>query len=233
MKHLLKFPQKKTNHSVSYLSTPLLLELNDIKIINIHNHLLECFIPIKINENSINKINEIDDLSIDTLKKNIDWCESVEDIDSIYYTSYLSDISHIYLYLNNKTIGSFNGIEKDVNDIMTIIKNNNKLKDYNITVNIAFFGLFIQSNKIGNKWLIKNIIIEEISDNNNDWNKNEIEDDWEEELNNYEKNINEKINKYIENINEAKLLLKEIKNEENIGNWEKKILKLKKYILKL
>lgn len=233
MKHLLKFPQQKTNHAISYLSSPLLLELNDIKIINTHMHLLECFIPIKINENSINKINEIDELSIQTLKENTDWYESTDDVENIYYTSYLNDISHIYLYVNNKTIGSFNGIEKDLNDILTIIKNNNKLKDYNITVNIAFFGLFIQSHKIGNKWLIKNIIIEEISDNNNDWNKKEIEEDWEEEVNIYEKTINEKINTYSENINQAKLLLNEIKNEENIENWEKKILKLKKYILKL
>jgi len=75
MKHLLKFPQQKSNHAVSYLSPQLQLELTDIKIINIHNHLLECFIPIKINKTSIDKITEIDDLSIETLKENTDWYE--------------------------------------------------------------------------------------------------------------------------------------------------------------
>ena len=138
----------------------------------------------------------------------------------------------MYLFINNKTNCSFNGNDKDVTEILSILKNN-KSKDYNITVDITFFGLFIQSNKIGNKWLIKNISVDEVFDNKTDWNKEEIEDDWEEEVQNYEIEMNEKIKTYLTNINEAKILLEEIKKEQNINTWEKKILKLKKYILKL
>jgi hypothetical protein len=233
MKHLLKFPQQKTNHSVSYLETPLRLELNDIKVINVLNHILECYIPIKINERSINKIKEIDELSLNTLNDNPDWINKDEqDLDTLYYTSYFSDISHMYLFINNKTNCSFNCNDKDVTEILSILKNN-KSKDYNITVDITFFGLFIQSNKIGNKWLIKNISVDEVFDNKTDWNKEEIEEDWEEEVQNYEIEMNEKIKTYLTNINEAKILLEEIKKEQNINTWEKKILKLKKYILKL
>ena len=233
MKHLLKIPQQKSNHSISYLDKPLRLELNDIKIKNILNNILECYIPIKINEYSIEKIKEIDDFSLNTLKENPDWLNDDQDVENNYFNSYFSDISHMYLFVNNKTNASFNNnCDNDINDILSILKNN-KLKDYNITVDITFFGLFIQKNKIVNKWLIKNINIEEVFDNNTDWNKQEIEEDWDEELQNYETIINEKINEYLKNIKDAKLLLEDIKNEQNLNTWEKKILKLKKYILKL
>ena len=232
MKHLLKFPQQKSNYSVSYLDSPLKLELNDIKIKNVLNHLIECHIPIKVNETSIDKIKEIDELSLDTLTNNLDWLNKDQELEPNYYNSYSDDISHIYLFINNKTNCSLNGNEKDINEILTILKNN-KLNDFNINADIAFFGLFIQPNKIANKWLIKNLNIEEFSDNKTDWNKEEIEEDWDEEVQNYENEINEKIKTYLKNINDAKLLLEEIKNEQNINIWEKKILKLKKYILKL
>jgi hypothetical protein len=232
MKHLLKIPQQKSNHSVSYLDTPLKLELTDIKIKNVLNHLIECHIPIKVNETSINKIKEIDELSFDTLTTNPDWLNKDQEIETHYYNSYSDDISHLYLFINNKTNCSFNGHEKDINEMLAILKSN-KLSDYNITVDITFFGLFIQPNKIANKWLIKNLNVEEFYDNKTDWNKEEIEQDWDEEVQNYENEINEKIKNYLKNVNDAKLLLEEIKNEQNINNWEKKILKLKKYILKL
>jgi len=232
MKHLLKFPQQKSNHSVSYLESPLKLELNDIKVKNVLNHLIECHIPIKVNESTINKIKEIDELSFETLMNNPDWLNKDQDLESNYYNSYSDDISHIYLFINNKTNCSFNGDEKDINEMLTILKNN-KLNDYNITVDISFFGLFIQPNKIANKWLIKNLNVEEFNDNKTDWNKEEIEEDWEEEVQNYENEINEKIKTYLKNVNDAKLLFEEIKNEQNIAIWEKKILRLKKYILKL
>ena len=118
MKHLLKIPQQKSNHSVSYLDTPLKLELTDIKIKNVLNHLIECHIPIKVNEASINKIKEIDELSFDTLTTNPDWLNKDQEIETHYYNSYSDDISHIYLFINNKTNCSFNGHEKDINEML-------------------------------------------------------------------------------------------------------------------
>ena len=66
-----------------------------------------------------------------------------------------------------------------------------------------------------------------------DWNKIDIETDWENEINNYENNINDKIEFYHKSLSNAKILLEEIKNETNFNIWDKKILKLKKQIIKI
>jgi hypothetical protein len=84
-----------------------------------------------------------------------------------------------------------------------------------------------------NKWIIKVINIEELMDDFSDWNKVDIETDWENEIINYENNINEKIEFYYKSLETAKILLEEIKNETNFNIWDKKILKLKKQIIKI
>ena len=137
------------------------------------------------------------------------------------------------LLLNNKTDCNFNGIEKDLNDMMEILKDTKKLKEYSINVDISFLGLFIYDNLIINKWIVKVINVEECIDDFSDWSKLEIETDWENEINNYENDINEKIEMYHKSLNNAKILLEEIKNETNFNIWDKKILKLKKQIIKI
>jgi hypothetical protein len=84
-----------------------------------------------------------------------------------------------------------------------------------------------------NKWVVKVINIEELLDDFADWNKEEIETDWENEIENYENNMNEKIEFYKNSLYNAKILLEEIKNETNFNIWDKKILKLKKQIIKI
>jgi hypothetical protein len=59
------------------------------------------------------------------------------------------------------------------------------------------------------------------------------ENDWDNEIINYEEAVLNKIEYYKESIVNAKKLLEEIKKEENFNIWEKKILKLKKIILKI
>jgi hypothetical protein len=235
MKHLLKFPQKKTKCYVSYLEKPLKIGLNEIKINKIYNGFnIECHLPVKINEQSISSIEEIDNISLNTLKENPDWFEDADiNIDNIYNYSYVNDISLITLLLNNKTDCNFNGIEKDLNDMMEILKDTKKLKEYSINVDISFLGLFIYDNLIINKWIVKVINVEECIDDFSDWSKLEIETDWENEINNYENDINEKIEMYHKSLNNAKILLEEIKNETNFNIWDKKILKLKKQIIKI
>ena len=44
-----------------------------------------------------------------------------------------------------------------------------------------------------NKWIIKTLNIEELMEDFSDWNKIDIETDWENEINNYENDINDKI----------------------------------------
>ena len=91
MKHLLKIPQKKTKCSVSYLEKPLKLIINDIKIKNfIGSNNIYCEIPIKNNEETIEKIMEIDTVSYNTLLENSEWySNTIDNLDNFYNTSSL------------------------------------------------------------------------------------------------------------------------------------------------
>jgi hypothetical protein len=236
MKHLLKIPQKKSKCYVSYLEKPFKIGLNEIKINKFFNngYNIECYLPSNINEQSIKIIEELDNLSLTTLNEHPEWFEDPEiNIENIYNYSYVNDISSITLLLNNKTECYYNGIDKDLEEIIDILKDTKKLRDYNINVEISFLGLFIYDNMIINKWVVKVINIEELLDDFADWNKEEIETDWENEIENYENNMNEKIEFYKNSLYNAKILLEEIKNETNFNIWDKKILKLKKQIIKI
>jgi hypothetical protein len=236
MKHLLKIPQKKSKCYVSYLEKPFKIGLNEIKINKFFNngYNIECYLPSNINEQSIKIIEELDNLSLTTLNEHPEWFEDPEiNIENIYNYSYVNDISSITLLLNNKTECYYNGIDKDLEEIIDILKDTKKLRDYNINVEISFLGLFIYDNMIINKWVVKVINIEELFDDFADWNKEEIETDWENEIENYENNMNEKIEFYKNSLYNAKILLEEIKNETNFNIWDKKILKLKKQIIKI
>jgi hypothetical protein len=240
MKHSLKNPQKKSSCYVSYIEKPIKISLNEIKINKFFNngYKIECHLPLKINDQSISIIEELDNISLDTLRTNHELFRDVDildfnNIDNIYNYSYLSDISSITLTLNNKTDCYFNGINKYFIDIIEILKDVKRLKDYNINVEISFLGLFIYENMIINKWIVKTLNIEELMEDFSDWNKIDIETDWENEINNYENDINEKIQLYNKSLANAKILLEEIKNETNFNIWDKKILKLKKQIIKI
>ena len=232
MKHLLKQPQKKNNNFVANFEKPLnKIRLNDIKIIKIQNG-LECHIPSNNNEKSIEFIEEIDKISFNTLKENPNWLADNYNIEYLYRYSYSNDSNNINLSLNSKTRFIYNDKEEDFNDLIRFLNDTNNYLNYNIHVDIAFLGLYILDNLTINKWLIKNIYIEELIDTL-DWNKKEIEEEWKEELENYKSSIKDKIEYYNNSLMEAEKLYEEIENENNINIWNKKILKFKKYILKL
>ena len=240
MKHLLKKPQKRNNNYVSNFEKPLnKIRLNDIKIINI-NKGLECYIPINNNEKSIEFIEEIDKISYETLKAKPEWLINDDNNDSdnknldlMYNYSYLNDLNNIVLSLNSKTRFINGEQEEDFNDLIRFLNDNNNYLNYNIHADIAFLGLYINTNDvIINRWIIKTIYIDELIDNL-DWNKREIEEEWKEELEHYKISIKDKIEQYKNSLIEAEKLYEEIENENNINIWNKKILKFKKYILKL
>jgi hypothetical protein len=234
MKHLLKKPQKRNNNYVSNFEKPLnKITLNDIKILNI-NKGLECHIPINNNEKSIEFIEEIDKISYETLKENPDYLideNQYDKLDMIYNYSYLNDINNIVLSLNSKTRFINGEEEEDFNDLIKFLNDTNNYLNYNIHVDIAFLGLYINEEGIINRWIIKSIYIDELVDNL-DWNKKEIEEEWKEELENFKISIEEKIELYKSSLIEAQKLYEEIESENNINIWNKKILKFKKYILK-
>lgn len=230
MKHLLKIPQKKTKCYVSYLDKPVKFELNGVKIKNIIGNNIECH--IEINQSSI--IQELDNLSYNTLNEKLtEWFEDDINIDNIYKYSYSTDISNINLILNNKTDCYINSINKDLEDIIELFKDIKRLKEYNINMEVSFLGLFIYNDIIINKWVIKSIFVEELIEDFMDWNKKEIEYDWENEIDNYELDIKNKIEEYNKSLIAARILFDEIKEETNFNIWDKKILKLKNIILKI
>jgi hypothetical protein len=233
MKHSLKIPQKKTKCLVSYLEKPLKLIINDVKIknfIGVNN--IHCEIPVKSNEDAINFIETIDNLSYDTLLENPSWSDN-QIIDNVYNYSYSGDLSTINLLFNDKTSCYMDGNNKELGEMIEILRDNKKLREININMEINFLGLFIYDNAIINKWIIKVINVEELDDDLNDWDRDEIEDDWQQELILYEENVMNKIELYKQSLYNAKKILEDIKTEENYNNWEKKILKLKNYILKI
>jgi hypothetical protein len=232
MKHSLKNPQQKNKCHVSYLNKSLKIELGDVKVKNIMGNVIECHIPIKQNANAIDVINELDNLSLKTLLENPEWINN-NDVKNLYNFSYTDDISNLNVLLNNKSCCYFNDNEISIEETIEIIRDNIKLKDYNIIMEISFLGLFIYDYAIINKWSIKTIKIDDMMDDFGDWNKSDIEDDWELEINNFETIVKNKIEEYNNAVKEARLLLNEIRKETNISIWEKNITKLKKYILKL
>ena len=237
MKHLLKKPQKRNNFYVSTFEKPLnKIRLNDIKIINIKKG-IECNIPLNNNEKSIEFIEEVDKISYETLKENPEWLNNDDDNDDVnldlkYSYSYLNHLNNIILSLNSKTRFIKGDEEEDFNDLIRFLNDNNNYLNYNINADIAFLGLYINNDVIVNRWIIKCLYIDELVDNL-DWNKREIEEEWKEELDNYKISIKEKIEYYNNSLIEAEKLYEEIENENNINTWNKKILKFKKYILKL
>jgi hypothetical protein len=234
MKHLLKFPQKKAKCNISYLDKPIKINLNEIKIKNfIGNNIIECYIPPIQNNSIISTIEDIDVNSLETLKRNPDWIETCDNIENIYTNSYSKDISCLNVLFNNKTECFINGIERDLEDTIELLRDNKKIKELNVRIDISFLGLFIYDHLIINKWVIKNIDIEDSSDDIEGWDKEEIEEDWDNEIKKYENDIRNKIENYNNSLSNAKNLLEEIRDESCINNWEKKINKLKKYILKL
>lgn len=239
MKHLLKKPQKRNNNYVSNFEKPLnKIRLNDIKIINIKKQGIECYIPLNNNEKSVEFIEEIDKISYETLKENPEWLiiddndDNHNNLDLKYSYSFLNDLNNIVLSLNSKTRFIKGEQEEDFNDLIRFLNDNNNYLNYNIDIDIAFLGLYITNDVIVNRWIIKSIYIDELVDNL-DWNKKEIEEEWKEELDNYKIVIKEKIDYYNNSLIEAEKLYEEIENENNINIWNKKILKFKKYILKL
>lgn len=123
--------------------------------------------------------------------------------------------------------------EKDPNELINFLSANKKNKNLLIDIDIVFLGIYINKDTVINKWGLKYINIEELPETNNDWNREEIEEEWRYDLIAYEEEINNRIEKLKNGLDNAKILYNEIINENNIKNWENKINKLKNNILSI
>jgi len=251
MKEMFNFPQKRGKNHVSHTKEKILIELNEIKIKRFlelrdnNGYIINCNIPTNNNDSSIAKLKNIDIDAKEALMDNYNsWFNKDEGdeeddeennkINELYINSY-NDSSEITLILSNKieTEIIIDGEEKEKEELILFLNNNKKNKNYIVNIDIIFLGLYICKDIIINKWAIKYINIENVIDNENvDWNRIEIENEWKFDLMDYEETINNKISSLMESINNAKSLYNEILIENNIKIWENKLCKLKNIIFK-
>jgi len=235
MKHLFKIPQKKGKSYICNSQEKISIELSEIKIKNLkqlgenNGYYLECIIPVKNNREQINIIKELD------VDANEYISENPENSENNYINSYDCDDNTMTIILSNKidTEIYINENEKDPNELINFLLANKKNKNLLIDIDIVFLGIYINKDTVINKWGLKYINIEELPETNNDWNREEIEEEWRYDLIAYEEEINNRIEKLNNGLDNAKILYNEIINENNIKNWENKINKLKNNILSI
>jgi hypothetical protein len=230
MKHLFKNPQKKGKSYICNSQMNILIKLNEIKIRNYNKlnntsgYFFECIINAKNNKDEVKIIKEVDN----------DAKEYLVDYNDIYINS-LDDDNYITIILSNKieTELLIDNNEVSIKELIEYINLNKKNKNFILNANVIFLGNYITDELAINKWAFKSIEIETLLDNDNDWNRFEIEEEWKYDLINYEEEVNLKISKLEKSLENAKLLYNEIINEKNLKNWEIKIDKLKNNILSI
>ncbi len=244
MKHLFKNPQKKGKGYICNSQDKILVELSEIKIKNLkklndnNGYLFECIIPNKNNIQELKLLKEIDNDAKDSLYENYnEWFKSEDENEDIINEIYINSIDddNINIILSNKieTTLIINEKETESEDFINFINTNKKNKNLIINVNIIFLGIYINKTNIINKWAFKSISIETVLDTDNDWNREEIEEEWRYDLISYEEEVKSKIIKLEKSLENSKNLFKEIINEKNLKNWEIKIDKLKNNILSI
>ncbi len=238
MKHLFKIPQKKGKSYICNSQEKISLELSEVKIKGIkqlsdnNGYYLECLIPPN-NKEQIEVITEIDNDAFEYISSEIN---KDQESNNNYIKSYDSDENIITIILSNKIDAEIyiNDEEKEANEMINFLLANKKNKNLIINIDIIFLGIYINKDTIINKWGLKYLNIEELSDNNNnDWNRYEIEEEWGYDLLSYEEEVKRRIDKLQKGLVDSRLLYTEIINENNIKNWENKIDKLKNNILSI
>jgi len=238
MKHLFKIPQKKGKSYICNSQEKISLELTEVKIKNLkqltdnNGYYIDCLIPIKNNKEQIDLIKEIDNDANTYITADITTDENKE---YNYINSYDNDENLITIILSNKIDAEIyiNEEEKNPSEMIKFLLANKKNKNLIINIDIVFLGIYINKDTIINKWGLKYMNIDELNDNNDDWNREEIEEEWRYDLISYEEEVNCKIDKLQKNLIEAHNLYNEIINENNSKIWENKIDKLKNNILSI
>jgi len=242
MKLMFKNPQKKGKIFISYPNEKVVVDLNEIKIKNLkelidkNGYFIECNIPSS--NKTIKKIKDVDDIAYKSLKENYqEWFmddeETSSKIDDIYINSYEDDMP-MTIILSNKIEADIiiDNEEKESYELIDFINSNKKNKNYIINVSIILLGIYISKTSILNKWAIRYINIETIKENDYDWNRRELEDEWKYDLINFEEESREKMKKMEGMIYKANELFEEIIKETDIKIWENKLDKLKTIIFR-
>jgi len=236
--------QKKNKCYISQCNDNINLCINEVKIKNIKQmsnskgYIITCYIPEKINTDTINTINKIDEDAYNAIiKNNHNWFNNkldIDEIDKLYNYSYYSDNNTIDLILSINSSSFFIINNENIDDINTIIElltNYKNHKKYIINFDISHIGLYFYPKISCNKWLIKNINISNIDDTTY-WNKEDIENEWYSDI----QEINNSIDNELLRLNNIKNIINnlyiDIKNTSIPDNiWENKINLLKSIII--
>ena len=243
--HLFKNPEYKKNKCyVSGLSSNEKIVLNEIaikeikKLDNSKGYILTCNIKEKTNKDSIKSISSIDNEAYDAIQKNNQvWFNNKledEELNKLYTNSYNNNSINLILSANNPLNIIINDkVIDDYDNLVNILNDYRNLKKYIINVEICHLGLYFYPKISSNKWLIKTINIHDYEDNyDNCWSRQEIESDWENDIQEINNNISNEI-KRLENLNmKINELFKEIKDMKHTDNiWENKLNELKSLII--
>ena len=247
-----KKPVLKNKGYISQATKNIKICLSEIKIKNIkklmnsNGHNLTLYLSPNINNEAINDIQNIDKIAFNKiLLNNNDWFNNNLDeneLSELYKTSYCNQTNTLNCILSNNipyniTIDNIQYIDDE--KLLNILLNVRELKKYVIYIELIHAGLYFYPELSINKWLIKSINITTIENDKCEWYREDIENEWENELINTINIINKNIenkHKEIDDQNNLKqnitTLFNEIKDLQIADNlWENKINSLKNLII--
>jgi hypothetical protein len=251
--NIFKTPVLKNKCYISHLTSPLKISLNEIKIKNIKKlnnssgYYLNIYISQKSNKDVLEDINYIDKEALNSIILNNDkWFNNgleIEELKELYNLSYCPQSNAINCILTSNIPYNINinNIEHcDEEKLLEILFNIRDLKKYIISIDILHAGLYFYPELSINKWVIKSINLTDIEYEKCEWDREEIENEWKNDVNEIIENINQDIlikenviNELTEYKNNINTLITEIKNLETTDIiWENKINSLKDIIKK-
>lgn len=207
---MLKTPCRKDNKYIALSKNNLKLSISDVKfksikkLINGKGYYITLYISDETNNDIINNLIEFDDNIIDEIVDNSSlWFNkdfTKENVIELYTRSFCKQTKTINVILssNNFSNISYNSTSvPDADNIVKILKENNRYKKCIINVSIEYNGLHIYSESTSNKWIIKNLDINDINNENIDWfSVDDIIENLENRINRMNNLQIEKISKY-------------------------------------
>jgi hypothetical protein len=230
---ILKKPEKKDDKFIAKAIEPIKIILTDVKLKSIRRLIdnkgfnIAIYIPDTINNEGVSNIETLDDnIMKEIVNSSLKWFNkdlTQNELSEMYTKSYCSQTKTISVIFTNtknpKLIYNNKNIET-VDDIISILRENNHYKKCMINIEIEYHGIYFYADNTKNKWIISSIDITDISnDNNNEWiNRDDIVDKLSDNIGLINNKMNKRIIELQQYINEL---------EENKLNINKLFLELK------
>lgn len=245
-------PLLKNKIYVSTITEMLKIEICEVKIKNIqklknsNGYFITIYIPKNNNDGLTDNFINIDNQALNAiLENNNKWFNNnltKDELKDLYKNSYSEQYNTLSIILSDNNPINIIIDDKpyyDNDKLLEILLDVRNLKKYIINLEIQYIGLYIYNELFTNKWLIKNINISNIEDEKCSWSREDIEDNWSNEIFNVTTIIDKKIedtNNYIESLIKYKQnindVFREAINFKNADkNWENKLNELKNIIV--